>query len=230
MLKYNVVAKQRPRHSGRRQGRAIKSGTRTLRQTSAEAECIGPCLCRGRRSLQRLVGDFVAKDIFFGLVESDGGVGHGITPFPARLLINFRSKSCAAYRCVDTCQTFHWVSTSRCAPDPAAASQRSQLLVTLVGRKPMRLPRLFCAVVARIRIAKTSTPVPHTLLDRAVLAIPISLGPDHAPRRLVGLRRPVAEHNGDDNSGRGPKNPRHCGPFFRTCDHNVAIGVLTQIN
>ena len=37
-----------------------------------------------RRSLQRLIGDFVGEALFFSLVGSDGGVIHGIDPFVRR--------------------------------------------------------------------------------------------------------------------------------------------------
>src|SRR5450631_131397 len=35
---------------------------------------------RARRSLQRLIGDFVSEHLFFGLVESYGGVAHSSDP------------------------------------------------------------------------------------------------------------------------------------------------------
>jgi hypothetical protein len=36
---------------------------------------------RAHRSLQRLIADFVDEEVFFILVESDGHVVHGISPF-----------------------------------------------------------------------------------------------------------------------------------------------------
>src|SRR5665647_3616403 len=70
-------------------------GTWAVSQTAAEPECVVPGFLfpRARRSLQRLVGDFVAEDLFINLVES-GGVAHGFGPFrsPAAPAISRQSE------------------------------------------------------------------------------------------------------------------------------------------
>src|SRR5450759_4225905 len=65
-------------------------GTWAFSQTAAEQEGVIPGFLfpRVRRSFQRLVGDFVAEDLFFRPVASDGdGVAHSSDPSDGQLPI-----------------------------------------------------------------------------------------------------------------------------------------------
>src|ERR1019366_2039253 len=73
------------------------------RQTAAEPECVVPGFLfpRARRSLQRLVGDFVAEDLFINLVES-GGVAHGFGSFRSPAAPAVSRQSAGSQRNSDT--------------------------------------------------------------------------------------------------------------------------------